>query len=731
MNYTLKMNGCPIKIYETTVNQPPYNHTEKMPFAIIPYTGSAEYELTSEIPVESVTIRPLRLGIKATFDEHTIRFTMDRPEKISVEINGSYRNNIVLLASEARDEQIDLRGKNIIRFAPGEYKQDLAITQDNTVVYLETGVSLQGRIDATNCENFTLFVDHDAIIHGKLHIEKVNNVKLCGFGAICSERYNRGSDARFFFQADIRFCRNVTIHDLSFLDSCVWTCRVFGCDDVYIDNINIFGCRGNSDGVDICGTRNALVEHCFMRTWDDCFVAKAFDTGNLENVTFRNSTLWNDFARPLEVGVEIRADYARNIKFENIDIIHSVTGYPTMGIHHGDRGKLRNIEFSDIRIEDAPGGQIFDIRITNSVWNEDTSVGDIDGLTIRNIFLNGEQEILPARSRLQGYTKDNMIRNVLLENICYHGKYATNLEECHVNVMDFVENVTVKYPENEPKMNLIHTNVTVTEPFSLQSNGMYSGTVQLLLENKNSDSVSGRAKLQVSPVNMIDIPDNDIIFDLAPNEKITKEYQLTLQPGRYVFALQSRDPAVEATWHYQELPLLLTNNIDTAPVYKIINYYGNLVDDVRLAASNNKLIIRSEALRNNTFTVYSAAPVESLPGEVKFTVEETDFGEALAVMDGLHGNEAAPQLRCPAEITYVFKNEPKVKKIHKNTLGGAGSNTIEIPFSLLGVDDGATNVWFDVVANLPEVADYRYAFSMFHSVLPNELAHMYARAYLS
>ena len=34
------------------------------------------------------------------------------------------------------------------------------------------------------------------------------------------------------------------------------------------------------------------------------------------------------------------------------------------------------------------------------------------------------------------------------------------------------------------------------------------------------------------------------------------------------------------------------------------------------------------------------------------------------------GNELvpAPQLRCPAEITYVFKNEPKVKEIVKTPL---------------------------------------------------------------
>jgi hypothetical protein len=187
---------------------------------------------------------------------------------------------------------------------------------------------------------------------------------------------------------------------------------------------------------------------------------------------------------------------------------------------------------------------------------------------------------------------------------------------------------------------------------------------------------------------------------------------------------------VEASWCYEELPLVLPAALEEAPAYKIVNYYGNTLSGIRIAAKDNTLFIRSEALRKNTFTIYSAAPVAPQPGEVKFTVEETDFGEAMAIMDGRSGLEAAPQLRCPAEITYVFKNEPKVKEILRNTVGGEGTDTVEIPFSALGIADGSRELWFDITANLPEVQEYRYAFSLFHSVWPHSIAHMFARAFL-
>lgn len=731
MNYTLKVNGNAVPLAETTVFPPPYNHTEKMPFAVVVNEGPIDLELTSEAAVESVVIRPQRLGLKADFDAHTIRFHMDKPEKVSVEINGSYKNNIVIWASAPRDNALDLSGK-VIRYAAGETSLadlpdgQLVISEDNTVLYLEKGAVVHGRVLFRDCKNITVFLDEDAVVHGRIHAENVENLKVCGFGAICAEGYDRNEDT--VHTMDLRRCKNVEVFDICLLDSVSWTLRVFGCDDVHIDNINIAGCRGNSDGVDICGSRNVLAERCFIRNWDDGFVAKAFDTGDLENVVCRNSTIWNDFARPIEVGVEVRADNARNLRFENIDIIHSVTGYPLMGIHHGDHARLRDIVFENIRIEDAPGAQIFDIRITNSVWNEDKVMGDIDGLLIKDIYLNGEQPILPSRSRLQGFDEEHMIRNVTMENICFNGKFATTIDECMVNVMDFVEGVQVKYPEDGVQMKMVKTAVNVSEPFTVGEDGLYHGVVELVLENRNDVAVTGKAQLQVSPVNTAEIPDNAFTYDIPAGGKLVRPYALTLQPGKYVFCIQSTDPAVEASWHYEVLRLPLAACIDCAPAYKIINYYGDCLEGVRLAAANDKLILRSDALKTNTFTVYSAAPVAARPGEVMFTVEETDFGEAMAIMDGRHGLEAAPQLRCPGEITYVFENEPKVKEIVKNVVGGEGCDTVEIDFAKLGVENGSKEIWLEVVADLPEVRKYRYAFSMFHSVLPGDMAHMFARA---
>lgn len=706
MNYTVKVNGEEIKLFETTIFQPPYNHTDKMPFAVIASDKPTDIEITSEKQLEEVLIRPLSLNLEYSFDDHKIFIHLEKACKFSVEINGSYRENILIFVNDKHDEVIDKNSDRVIYFPKGVTDADVVkITEDNMTVYLEEGAFVNGKLTADDCENLT----------------------ICGYGVLSMEKFPRdGGDKHIALE--MNHCKNLNIRDITVTDSAFWTCRIMGCDDVRIENINIIGQRGNSDGVDVCGSRNVLVEKCFIRTWDDCFVAKAFDTGNLENVTFRDSTLWNDFARPIEVGVEIRAEYARNITFENIDVIHSVTGYPIMGIHHGDRAKLRNIRFDNVRIEDAPGAQVFDIRITDSVWNKDNEKGDIDGVTIKDIYLVEEQEILPSKSRLQGFSPEVSIKNVTLENICFLGKFATNVEECQVNVMDFVENVTVKYPENAEKMLLVKSDVEITEDFVMKESGLYEGKVKIELANENDEEVSGEVYLQVSPKNMTELPDNALCYSLKKGEKASKEYSLALQSGKYVFCIQSNDVEVEASWKYIELGLKLGKDIDSAPKYKIVNYYGDIIDDVRLAVAADKLIVKSEALRDNEFTIYSAMPVAAEPGEMKFSVEETDFGEAMAVMEGRHGLEAAPQIRCPAEITYVFKNEPKVKEIVINNIGAKGTDIAELSFKDMGIDAGSRELWLEIAANIPAVKGNRRKLTMFHSPDPAGIAHMFARA---
>jgi len=52
-------------------------------------------------------------------------------------------------------------------------------------------------------------------------------------------------------------------------------------------------------------------------------VIKGTNSGDVRNLRYNNIILWTDFARPIEIGAETRADVMSDIQLKDIDIIHS------------------------------------------------------------------------------------------------------------------------------------------------------------------------------------------------------------------------------------------------------------------------------------------------------------------------------------------------------------------------------------------------------------------------
>ena len=672
------------------------------------FDNEATLEISSQTEIRSAVVRPLSFGIVPEIINGKIIIKLDRPRKFSLEINGSWENNLIVFAEPDKYSDFDVNNENVMYLPKGNHAQDvLHINKDNTILYLEEG----------------------AVFTGKVYFENCNNIKICGYGKITMRGIDNIPDNRMR-ALEIYKCRNVKVEDIMIADSRNWSCKIHGCDDVEVNNLKIIGCRGNSDGVDICGSRNVTVSNIFTRTWDDSFVLKAFDTGDCENVIFKDSVLWNDFARPIEVGVELRAENVRNITFDNIDIIHSTTGYPLIGIHHGDRAKVRNITFSNIRIEDTPGAQLFDFRITHSAWNRDTKMGDISDIHLKNIYYIGKpgMEYALSKSRIQGFDEEHSIKNVTIENINLLGKTAKTPEDCGLNIMDYVDNVKFIYPENAEKINLISSKLDVCKDFVLNKNGLYEGSIKAVLKNESNIKQKSKIWLQISPVNTAKQQDGEFNFEIEPGAVIEKEFNVSMPAGKYVAQVQSDDININGDWKLIELDMIIDKNAskENLPDYIFHNYYNTKTDNIKIGVKDDNLVLYTDILKNkeNKIIVYAAMPVEDSENQVKFSVEETDFGEAPAVMLGLHGPELAPQLRCPAEITYVFKNEPKVKEIRKIEINGGKGDSAVIPFSDLGVS--GNNFWLEIQADIPQAREYRYPFTLFHSVVPNAIAHMFA-----
>ena len=707
MNYKVYANGKPVAVQRCKVFQIPYNRVDEMEYVLLEADGRAELEIVSAQEVRDVIARPLSANVTPRIDSGRIYVTADVPSKLSIEINGSFVNNLMIFAD--RDKYSDFTAdENTIVFQKGVHRADtVLIDKDNTTLYLEEGAILHGNIKAENCSNLT----------------------ICGRGMVCMESYSYEMRKDFARSLDICHCKNVTIRDIIINDSNDWSLRLNG----LVDNVKIFGCRGNSDGVDVCGSRNVTVTDIFTRVWDDSFVVKALDTGNCENILFRNSILWNDFARPMEVGVELRADRVSHIRFENIDVIHSTTGYPIMGIHHGDHAQVSDIVFDNIRIEDAPGAQLFDIRIANSVWNRDDTMGDIKDVTFSNISLFSAEgnRILPSNSRIEGYSREHDIQNVRFHNIAVDGKAVKDAAALGLDVRSFVKGVSVTSDLAGEEAVRISAALCVAEPFVLDDTGMYRGTVSVRLTNHNQQAAAGLAWLAIAPKNAEG--EREISYSLPPGGCAEYRFEAALPPGKYVYFLKSGS-LLENQQLYLSLDMVICKGapVEQQPLYAFYNYYGADAAGIQMAADDDGLVLMSRTdCKETEFVLYTAKPVPEAEGEVLFSVEETDFGEVCALVKSGDGYVAAPQLRCPLEIIYVFKNEPKVGEIKQTRVKLASGEAKKISYCALGLDGGVQEFLMEIAADCGESSGLRYPYTLFHSTMPAHTAHMFGKVILA
>ena len=762
MNYTVTWMEESLSVRTAAVYPSPYHKNSLMEYVAFLLKEPGTLRIVSGKKVESAVVRPLSLQIAPVIENGEITVRLERPVKFSLEINGSAEDNLLVLAEEDRYGDFDKDGRGVLCFPPGVHKADLlTVEKDDTTVYLEEG----------------------AYVHGKLVLSHCSHVTVCGYGAVSMEQYPYEARPVYARCVDAIECRDVTIRDITILDSNDWSLRICGCEDVLVDNVKIIGCRGNSDGIDICGSRRVLVQNAFTRVWDDSLVVKALDTGDVEDVTFRRCILWNDFARPMEVGVELRADKVHRVKFQDIDVLHSPTGYPLMGIHHGDRALVSDILFEDIRIEDAPGAQLFDIRITPSYWNRDKQMGCIRDVTFRKIHMLGNPglPLLMSDSRLQGYDEAHGIRNVAFEELCICGKTPRDVRALGLKHMDYAEGVRVVPAPGLPRMQMVETAVEITKPFRCRTDGYYEGEITLVLCNSCPEDLEKEVWLKISPEHLGEYGrDRQTVF-LPAGEQRRIAYPVVLQPGKYVAALQSEDPEVAYAWQLIALDWNLKRlktpdsrmepldsgleqpespdrsqerlellNIEGSAVrgsvavleeqrnkppylrpLEFVNYWGDRLGGFLAWAEGKELVIDCPLLlrKDCTLILYTAVPPERQPGEVLFSVEETDFGQVPAILEGRRGPEAAPQLRCPLEITLVFRNQPRVDKIHTWEFA-RGDICVRIPLKELGITEGRTHFWMEAEIRLPETEQYRYPYTLFHSVTPLTAAHMYGNCIL-
>jgi hypothetical protein len=366
--------------------------------------GAAEIVVKPARPVaKPPVVRPLRLGIRPEIrPDGSFVFAVTSPCQLLLEIPGA--PDLMLFANPPEGMRPDPADPRVRYFAAGK-------------------VHDAGPIELTSGQ--TLYLEPGSVVKGHVHAHGAENVRVAGYGVLDGRHYPHKSLRLMVFDA----CRDVRVEGICTVGTPSWNLVLGACEDVQIDGVKLIGWVVTSDGIDVVGGRRVRIANSFLRNNDDCVVIKALDMRkeiaaphrtqydwgcDVEDVLVENCVLYNDKAgNAMEIGYETRTEKISDIAFRNIDVIgaHGYGGVFT--IHNGDRARIENVLYEDIRVEHF-FDKLVDFRIFESKYSRDTERGHIRGVRLRNIRC--VRDIYNCVSLIGGFDANHHIEDVTFES---------------------------------------------------------------------------------------------------------------------------------------------------------------------------------------------------------------------------------------------------------------------------------------------------------------------------
>jgi len=403
--FRVKVNGRDVDVL----------HTNVADFLTFECDGSVEVTVELARPATKACVRPLARAIALQHEPQRLTFALSGPMNVMLDVEGL--KPLLLYANPRETHRPAQDDPSILWFKAGQ-------------VY-EVG---ELRLTAGQ----TLYVEGGAVVRGSIRAADANDVRLCGRGVIDGSYYTPGVDARRLVV--IEKSRHVCVEDLILIEPTSWMLVLGDCDDVVVRNIKAIGECISSDGIDIVGCRNVLVDGCCLKNNDDCVVVKSFTANDktishdwakdVDNIVVRNCVLMNDqCGNALEIGHELRTPSVRNIRFTDCDVLHAHGGGAVFSVHVGDRATVSDVLFENIRVEHY-WDRLVDVRVMKSVFNRDEERGQIRRVTFRNIQMTK----LPINfgydiSVIGGWDARHTVEDVLFDGFHVNGQHITNADE--------------------------------------------------------------------------------------------------------------------------------------------------------------------------------------------------------------------------------------------------------------------------------------------------------------
>ena len=387
---------------------------ETAAFASFDFQGGVEVTITCPEPVRSAKLLPSSYGMAPVISGNRVSFKLTAPRLLTLEVNGDWVHSLHLFANALEPDAPRADDPKVIFFGPGIHDIDgLRVTSGQTV-YLAAGAIVRGKPTGGRGPCVSL---------------QGTNITLRGRGIL------DGSLCPIHTRHLLAITgTNIWVDGITLRDSSTWTVPVRRSQHVKFTNVKLFGNRANSDGIDICNSRDVEVANCFLRTLDDLVVVKTDQgQGPAENIVVRDCVLWNEVAHALSVGAELR-EPVTHVRFTHCDVIHDKGREWTLRVYHCDSALIRDVTFENIRIEETR--RLISLWIDRAVWTRDPERGRIQGVLFKDIQATGDQ----PKIELKGFDAQHQVEDVKFEHVTVNGK---PIESTDVQQNEFVRNVTV------------------------------------------------------------------------------------------------------------------------------------------------------------------------------------------------------------------------------------------------------------------------------------------------
>lgn len=383
-------------------------------FACVAYVGKISVEIKANNKITDISISPLNLFIKSEIKNNVAYFELNNNLNLYINVNGVslplfFYGNSIIEANEHATYYF--RGGQI-------YEVGEIILKDDESIFIEGGAIVKGCISAKNSDNIKIY--GQGVLDGSYFV---------------SERGNRRTIL-------LDNCTNVEIKDIILIQPPAWMIMLAGCKKVHIDNVKEIGEVIGSDGVDVVGCTEILIENCIFKNNDDCVVIKASEGAILEgglshgwnkiahDIEVRGCIFINDKGgNAIEIGHELQIDEVSKIKFSDIDIV-CVNGLgAAFSIHVGDRATVRDIVFENIRVQHYYD-KLVDFRIMCSQFNKDKERGQLRNVLLKDIYVT-VSEFNPGYSisTIGGYDEKHTVEDITFENFYLGDKKVLNANQ--------------------------------------------------------------------------------------------------------------------------------------------------------------------------------------------------------------------------------------------------------------------------------------------------------------